>query len=54
MEINKELFIKEYGYKAYRELCRKNRVITPMNTGTRIMKSEKIYSRKKKHKKLSD
>ena len=47
----KELYIKQYGMKAYREHCKKNRVMTPMNTGTRSMKTEKTYSRKRKHKK---
>lgn len=51
MEINKELYIKQYGMKEYREFCKKNRVITPMNTGTRTMKTNKTYSRKQKHKK---
>lgn len=51
MEMDKELYIKTYGQKAYNEFCRKNRVINPMNTGTRVMKTEKIYSRKRKHKK---
>ncbi|WP_373266202.1 hypothetical protein [Hungatella hathewayi] len=51
MEINKELYIKQYGMKEYREFCKKNRVITPINTGTRTMKTDKIYSRKQKHKK---
>lgn len=50
MEINKTLYIKQYGYKAYKELCKKLRVINPMNTGTRTMKTEKVYSRKQKHK----
>lgn len=50
MNIDKELYIKQYGVKKYREYCKKNRVITPMNTGTRIMKTEKTYSRKRKHK----
>ena len=50
MDINKDLYIKKYGYKEYKEFCKKNRVITAMNTGTRTMKTEKVYSRKRKHK----
>ena len=51
MDINKELYVKQYGVKAYHEFCRKNRVLIPMNMGTRTMKTNKIYSRKRKHKK---
>lgn len=51
MEINKELYIKTYGMKAYKEFCKQNRVFNPMNMGTRVMKSQKAYSRKRKHKK---
>lgn len=54
MNVDKELYIKQYGYKAYKEFCKANRVITPMNTGTRTMKTEKVYSRKKKHKNKFD
>ena len=50
MEINKELYIKTYGMKAWKEFCKQNRVFNPMNTGTRVMKTEKVYSRKRKHK----
>lgn len=50
MEINKELYIKQYGMKAWREFCKKNRVIVPMNTGTVTMKTKKNYTRKSKHK----
>jgi len=51
MDIDKDLYIKTHGRKAYHEFCRKNRVVNPMNTGTRVMKTEKVYSRKRKHKK---
>lgn len=54
MNIDKELYIKQYGHKAYKKFCKANRVITPMNTGTRTMKTEKVYSRKKKHKNKFD
>lgn len=50
-EMDKKLYIKQYGRKAYEDFCKKNRVVTAMNTGTRTMKTEKIYSRKRKHKK---
>lgn len=50
MGVDKEMYIKQYGYKAYQAFCKKNRVLTPMNTGTRTMKTEKTYSRKMKHK----
>lgn len=51
MEINKDLYIKTYGMKAWREFCKNNRVLNPMNMGTRVMKTGKVYSRKRKHKK---
>ena len=50
MEIEKDMFIKQYVKKAYREFCKKNRVQTIMNTGTRTIRTEKTYSRKQKHK----
>ena len=52
MEIEKDIFIKQYGKKAYRKFCKKNRVQTMMNTGTRTIRTEKTYSRKQKHKTL--
>lgn len=51
MEMNKELYIKQYGMKKYREYCKMNRVMNHINTGTRVMKTEKTYTRKRKHKK---
>jgi hypothetical protein len=50
MKIDKNIYIKQYGIKAYKEFCKQNRVITGMNTGTRVMKTAKVYSRKRKHK----
>lgn len=49
MKINKTLYVKQHGCRAYREFCKGNRVVTNMNTGTRTMNTEKTYSRKGKH-----
>lgn len=50
MSINKSLFIKQYGKKAYKEYCKLNRVTSGIKTGTIVMSTSKNYSRKVKHK----